>query len=199
MVHFEENDRVVVTGCNYRGNTIGQHGTVMNIYWHDTESKIAVKLDTKSNEKSQYGYFYYSPNQLKKEKSTMGKTKMDGKYCIARVCFLDGDKSIDCACYEADVDVNDKVLIKTASHGFAVATVTTFVENKGQDIYREVICKLSFDAYEKRIEQRIHRAELMKQMAKRAEELKELTLFETLAKADPGMAELLKEYKETEI
>lgn len=193
---FKVGDRVVVLDDRYKRKTIGLHGTVRAVS-HDRMWSIAVELDGKENTRSTYGHFYYLVSQLKKEDSEMSKAKMDGKYRIARVGFIDysGGATIECACYDDSVEVNDKVLVKTASHGFSAAAVISFVEDNGQDLYREIVCKLSFDAYEERLERRIRKAELMQQMAKRAEKLKELTLFETLAKADPAMAELLRNYK----
>ena len=124
---------------------------------------------------------------------------MEGNYRIALIKFLDGtntNKAYEYACYNNNLAVNDKVVVKSAHHGFGVGVITGFAENVGQEITREVVGWVDFKPYETRVEARKRRDELRKEMAKRAAKLQELTLYATLAKEDTEMSELLKEYEE---
>ena len=124
--------------------------------------------------------------------------RLEGNFRIAIINFLEGtntEKGYEYACYDDDIHENDKVVVRSAHHGFGIGYVSCFIENHGQDVYREIVCKADFSAYNKRVEDRARKAELVKQMKKRSEELKEITLYETLAKADPEMAKLLEDYK----
>ena len=183
--------------------------------------QIALIFENKPNPRSQYGWFYIPEQCLKRIKvdsSTVTElttggviamnnnnkplTKMDGNYNVAIIKFLDNNGNVlpnspevEYACYDKSVEVEDLVVCRTAHHGITVGVVVgMFSKNEDRPIYREIIDKVNTADWKGRIETRRQRAELIKQMQRRADELKEISLFETLAKADPKMAELLREY-----
>lgn len=205
--------RVVIIRDDYNGKTVGMMGTIKSTYYQ----RLAIELDELANPRSSYNCFYYTESQVRptrhedftedftqqteKEYAQGGVIKMEkktGNYRIAIIHFMDGNnkqKGYEYACYDDLILEGDKVVVMSAHHGIGVAEVTAFVDNRGQDIYREIICRADFSAYEERVAKRAEQKELLKLMQKRSAELQELTLYETLAKADPEMAELLKQYK----
>lgn len=195
MAAVNNGDRVMVKSSKYREVKRGCIGTVMSVYL----SNIAVRLDDLTNNGSQYGYYYFNPNQIEKLTYERTKTTMDGNYRIALVKFIEGtntDKAYEYALYDNDINVNDNVVVKSAHHGLGIGTIVGFAENVGQDVTREIICKADFAAYNARLDARKRRDELRTSMAKRAAQMQEIAVYKVLAEADPDMAAMLKEYME---
>lgn len=187
-------DRVVLrTAGRYKALQAGLHGTVHSCY----EGSIAVKVDGYSNTRSSYGCFYFTQKQLEllKEDTNI----MEGNYRIADVQFIEGANKNEVyayACYDLSICVDDICVVKSAHHGFGIAKVVRIREKTNEEIIREIVCKVDFTAYDKRVSDRAKQAELKKLMADRASKLQELSMYELLAKSDPEMAELLNKYKE---
>lgn len=192
-------DRVRVKKSSYqRADLRGYVGTVRNNY----QGNVAVQLDEVHNEYSRLDCFYFKEKYL--EKITEGETVMnnkimDGDFRVALVRFeFDGtnaDKTYKYACYDKDIYVDDICVVKSANHGFGIARVVGLEPKTDEPITREIVCKADFTAFYTREAMRVQREKLMTKMAERAEQLKEISLYETLAKADPEMAEMLKTYK----
>lgn len=195
---FHIGDRVItLTNGKYRILNVGLIGTVRTAY----EGNIAVELDDAYNDRSSKGYFYFTEKQLKLLKGDY-ELKMEGNYRIADVQFIEGANKTEVyayACYDADVNVDDICVVKSAHHGFGIARVVRFREKTDEVITREIVCVADFHKFEAREEARKKRAELKKTMAKRASALQEIAMYEMLAKDDPEMADLLRNYKELEI
>lgn len=191
-------DRIItLTNGKYRTLDVGMTGTVRTTY----EGSIAVKLDDAYNDRSSRGYFYFTEKQLKLLKGE-DELKMEGNYRIADVQFIEGANKSEVyayACYDEDVNIDDICVVKSAHHGFGIARVVRFREKTDEVITREIVCVADFHKFEAREMAREKRAELKKTMAKRASALQELAMYEMLAKSDPEMAELLKNYKELEV
>lgn len=188
-------DRVrIKNSVKYGGRVNGLIGTVRSIYL----TSVGVAVDDFYNKQSDYGWYYFTSKQLEKL-TDEGVIKMDGNYRIALIKFLDGqntDKAYEYACYDNLLATNDKVVVKSAHHGYGVGIITDFVENVGQDVIREIICYADFSRYENRIAARKRRDELRKEMAKKAAQMQEIALYKMLAQDDPAMADLVKEYTE---
>ena len=195
---FSIGDRVMIlTNGRYRTIDVGMIGTVRTTYG----GNIAVKLDDAYNDRSSRGYFYFTEKQLVLLEGDY-ELKMEGNYRIADVQFIEGANKTEVyayACYDEDVNVDDICVVKSAHHGFGLAKVIRFREKTDEVITREVVCKGDFSKFEAREEARKMRNELKKTMAKRASALQELAMYEMLAKSDPEMADLLRNYKEVEV
>lgn len=190
---FSIGDRVKVLADNYKDRTVGLVGTVRSVY----DGSIAVNLDGLTNTRSSYGCYYYKAKQLEFLKGEMNI--MDGIYRVALVNFLEGSNrttDYEYACYDDSICEGDTCVVKTAHHGFALATVRAFAEASTNPVTREIVCRADFSAYNERVERRERSAKLMQEMKKRAAAAQEILIYRQLAAQDPAMAELLKEYEQ---
>lgn len=122
-----------------------------------------------------------------------------GNYRIAIVNFLKGSnttKGYSFALFDSSIMVNDIVLCDT-SVGYQVAKVIDIVEQldyNGADVTKEIICKVDFSNFQKRIEERKRKVELKAKMDAMVKDDKELMLYQMLAEKNPVMKEMLDEY-----
>ena len=194
---YTRGDRIVVIrGGTYKNVPQGAIGTVRNEY----QGNIAVVIDGIDNPRSSYNCFYFTTRCIKliteKEKNIM-----EGNYRIAQVKFLEGnntDKTYPYACYDLSMTAGDICVVKSAHHGMGIAQIAEIGPKTDQEITREIICKCDFSEYNKRMAIRKRKAELVKLMHSRADELREIALFKALAANDEGMAAMLNEYSELE-
>ena len=104
-------------------------------------------------------------------------------------------------------DKYDNVLVSGANHTVLmikdIITPEEAREKCEKDITEEFICKVDFDRYNKRVEERKEAAErkkeadkIKKQMDKMVEEMDKNKMYESYAKFNPELAEKLKAYKE---
>ena len=104
-------------------------------------------------------------------------------------------------------DKYDNVLVSGSNHTVLmikdIITPEEAREKCEKDITEEVICKVDFDRYNKRVEERKEAAErkkeadkIKKQMDKMVEEMDKNKMYESYAKFNPELAEKLKAYKE---
>lgn len=122
-----------------------------------------------------------------------------GNYRIAIVNFLKGSnttKGYSFALFDWSIMVDDIVLCDT-SVGYQVAKVIDIVEQldyNGADVTKEIICKVDFTNFQKRIEERKRKVELKAKMDAMVKDDKELMLYQMLAEKNPVMKEMLDEY-----
>ena len=122
-----------------------------------------------------------------------------GNYRIAIVNFLKGSnttKGYSFALFDSSIVVDDIVLCDT-SVGYQVAKVIDIVEQlnyNGADVTKEIICKVDFSNFQKRIEERKRKVELKAKMDAMVKDDKELMLYQMLAEKNPVMKEMLDEY-----
>lgn len=104
-------------------------------------------------------------------------------------------------------DKYDNVLVSGANHTVLmikdIITPEEAREKFEKDITAEVICKVDFDRYNKRVEERKEAAErkkeadkIKKQMDKMVEEMDKNKMYESYARFNPELAKKLKAYKE---
>ena len=104
-------------------------------------------------------------------------------------------------------DKYDNVLVSGANHTVLmikdIITPEEAREKCEKDITAEVICKVDFDRYNKRVEERKEAAErkkeadkIKKQMDKMVEEMDKNKMYESYARFNPELAKKLKAYKE---
>lgn len=191
---FEIGDRVrVISDCK----TQGKVGTITN-YEENQYSRlrwVTVQLD---------GYekkFVYNELSLIREDESEAHNIMalTGNFKIARVQFLDGynkDKIYNFALFDNDVVEGDWVLCDTQS-GYNVAKVVGIedVESVSVAATKEVVCKVDFSKFEHRKEVRKQKVELKAKLDKAIRENQDLVLYETVAKSNTQVAELLAKYK----
>lgn len=201
---FKCGDRVKVAFNHYKSvDLIGVVGTVKLPYYG--KERVGVELDNFYNQNSSYGYYYFAESQL--EKLSKGEShimndnalKIDGNYRVAHVQFVEGTntrKTYAYACYDDCICEGDVCVVKSAHHGFGIAVVKDIVPKTDEEMSREIICKVDFSAYNNRVENRKMRAKVKEEMAKRAEALQEIALYEMLSKTDPEMKDMLEAYKE---
>lgn len=122
-----------------------------------------------------------------------------GNYRIAIVNFLKGSnttKGYLFALFDSSITVDDIVFCDT-SVGYQVAKVIDIVEQldyNGADVTKEIICKVDFSNFQKRIEERKRKVELKAKMDAMVKDDKELMLYQMLAEKNPVMKEMLDEY-----
>ena len=193
----------VLQSCRYGAKYTWCYGTIQAAWGPDS---IAVDIDFHVNKDSQYGYFYFKSSELEfikenKEAETAkeGEEKMEKltKYAnVAEVHFLEifNPSTIECANYDCALSVNDICVVMTKHAGMALAQVTAIREHTDADLFSEVVARLDVSAYESRVEHRKKSAELKDKMQARAKQLQDVVLYQTLAKEDPEMAAMLKEF-----
>lgn len=191
---FSIGDHVEVlnSGC-YKKVCVGDTGTVRSVY----ANNLRVAIDDKVNTASQYGHFYFKPDQIKllSEKETI---IMTGNYRIAEVQFIEGsntNQKYSYACYDHSIVEGDICVVKTVHHGLSIARVTGFITSD-EELTREIVCKADFTEYNKRVEARKRMAELKDLMNTRAKRLQDVALFKMLAKEDADMAAMISEYEQ---
>ena len=116
---------------------------------------------------------------------------------VAEVSFLNDNtafRTFEYANYEPDLAVGDLVVVKSAHHGMGLAEVIDIKERTSNDLYREIVAKVDTAGYNKRVDQREKAAELKAKMQERAKQLQDIVLYQTLAKEDPEMAQLLGDF-----
>lgn len=199
---FEVGARVKVVGqrkyCIEK--LVGLVGTVKTNY----SNSIAVLLDTITNERSSYGYFYFKPselvaveendNEITEEKNMNAITNYLN---IARVTYVNDRKSPVCqyANFDPDLKEGDYCVVVNEVGQFMVAKVFEIEDERDNEMFREVVTKIDATAWEDRLDARAKAADLKAKMEARAKQLQDIALYQMLAKDDPEMAELLQEYQ----
>jgi hypothetical protein len=191
---FEIGDRVrVISDCK----TQGKVGIVTN-YNESEYSRIrwvTVQLDGCENK-----HIYNEMSLIKEDESEVHNiVALTGNFKIARVQFLYGynkDKIYNFALFDNDIVEGDFVLCDT-QNGYHVAKVVGIedVESSGVAVTKEIVCKVDFSKFERRKEVRKQKVELKTKLDKAIRENQDLILYETVAKSNAQVAELLAQYK----
>lgn len=117
---------------------------------------------------------------------------------IAEVQSIRADDPLhvcECANYDPDLAVEDICIVATERQGLMIAEVLNIKTIPSlAPVRHEIVGKVDTTAYSARIEQRKKLAELKAKMQERAKKLQDIVLYQTLAKDDPEMAQLLSEY-----
>ena len=194
--------RVRVKWCDKykRYKVRGCYGTIEAVY-----SYVAVKLDGLHNDSSATGDFYFYKKHLEiiedenMEENTMAiNTNHITNYLnTAKIHFLDdanANRTYDYANYIPDLNPGDMCVVMSAQHGMGVAKVEEIVWENDIPLSREIVCTIDTTAYDYRVETRKKAAELKQKMQERAKKLQDIVLYQTLAKEDPEMAQLLADF-----
>ena len=202
---LKNGDRVVVQPHSEYGDRYANCvGTVCSSdAYISVGAKVAVQLDNHTNNASKYGWFYFSHKNLKLEETTMVNpndtfmTKED--YDIVEVEFCDSMTLCDVA-YFGEEDITDKyVVVKTASHGFAVAKVRNYTAHRGHGARvsrpREIVCAIDISSYRQRCDMRINLAALEARMQQRCAALQDIQMYQAMAAIDPELARMFDQYK----
>lgn len=197
--------RIIGPG-HYKSRCLGEIGTIRAVWSLDN---IAVRLDDLTNAASKEGYFYFKSTELEfidnennetanaADKGEKNMQKLTNYINIAEMEFLnekDPFRTYEYANYDPDLKQGDLCVVMTAHHGMALAAVVEIKETTENDVEREIVARVDTAEYDKRVERRKKAADCKKQMQERAKALQDLVLYQTLAKDDPEMAQLLKEY-----
>lgn len=129
-----------------------------------------------------------------------------GKYKVALVNFLRGTnatKDYAFALFDTypATNVGELVLCDT-SNGYQVAKIVKIVpkeEYSGVNVTKEIICKVDFSMFEKRITERQRKKELKAKMNALVADDKEMMLYKVLAEKNPEMAAMLNEYTQLDV
>lgn len=187
--HSDKYRRYSVKGC---------YGTIMTWYGN---TNIAVKLDELKNQGSSYGYFYFEKNELEiienenMEETTMAiiNNSITNYLNTAKVVKSDG-RTYCFANYILDLNPGDSCVVVSTNHDMTVAVVAEIIHENNDPMSGEVVCKIDTADYKARVETRKKAAELKQKMQERAKQLRDIVLYQTLAKDDPEMAQLLADY-----
>lgn len=199
--------RIIENSTYHRGDLIGAAGTVRS-YWGS--AGIGVKLDFYTNDNSKYGYFYFKISELEfidepKTNTEKGETQMPkitNYLNIAKIEFLDEQtafRTFDYANFDPKLQAGDLCVVMTAHHGMALANVVEIEASKGEPLQREIVARVDMMDYYIRADLRKRAAELKAKMQERAKQLQDLVLYQTLAKEDPEMAQLLQDFKDLNV
>lgn len=187
---FEMGDRVqVISDCQ----SYGEYGTVIDyIQAAYCSNCVRVRVELDSGHIKKY-------NELSLKKVGNVEMALTGNFKVARVQFIDGynkDKTYNFALFDNNISEGDFVLCDT-QQGYNVAKVVGIenVENGGVAVTKEIVCKVDFSVYEHRKEVRKQKAALKTQLDKAIRENQDLVLYETVAKSNTQVAELLDKYK----
>ena len=212
-MRFDIGDKVIICkiplgargNIKYNDLEIDLCGTVQ----YASRGNFGVKIDNKYNHSSAKGLYYFKYGELQlleenKQNNIYSKgdnnMKMTGNYRVAKVRLLGQDttKRYAFALFDNNVNVGDTVLCDTQC-GYNVAIVDEIIskdEYVGTDITREIVCKVDFTAYNKRVNDRKRVAELKKDMDKKVKELQGLELYKMMAEKSPELKAMLSEYEE---
>lgn len=160
---------------------------------------IGIKFENIENPASSYGVFWFSEQYIEILESEDEQIMFDN--CkIAGVKFLDGsntDREYFYALYDDSIEIGDLVVAKTGHHGFALVKISSIEEYKPNIIAhsREIICKVDMTAYNERQAKAAKIKSLKVEMDKKVMELQQTAIYELLAEKDPGLKQMLEEYK----
>lgn len=208
---LQEGARVIIldNSHSYDGAFAGKTGTIVRLGYRteNGEYVMGVKIDGKINFSSSYKAFWFAPNEIKaldNNNTLLEETIMFGNYKRAGIKFLDSYKysqsniEYQYALYDENIGVGDTVVVKTANHGFALATVAT-VSDEGLDLVkkgREIVAKVDFTTYTERHNRIEKMAAIKAKLDKKVKELQNFAVYEMLAEKNDEMKQMLSEYKD---
>jgi hypothetical protein len=189
----------VINGAKYGTKYLDKIGVIENTSCGNTV--FGVRLDGYANPRSSKGLFWFSVDEIEfieSEENVM--LNPNENFTVAGVKFLDGDNK-DKEYYYAlfdEYDVGDLVVVQTGHHGLALAEIvsTGWASKDKVKCSREIVTRVSMDAFYARQEKRKALAQLKADMDKKVKELQETALYELLAEKDPALRTMLAEYKQ---
>lgn len=161
-----------------------------------------VRIQGRKNKYTDDGAFIFTEKYLSKIETTEGGNKMLLKgYKVVGVEFDSlENKTYYFASYEKGLKKGDIVCVHTR-YGFRAATISALdvdereVNNIGQKVTEQVVCKINTKAYEDRVRQAERIQELEKVLDQKLKDAQKLAIFEMFSKNDEEFAKLLSEYK----
>lgn len=92
------------------------------------------------------------------------------------------------------VEIDDIVVVDT-QFGLAIGIVNNIYNDDSINAKKQVVCRCDMTKFKERLYLEEQRKEIKRKIEKKAKSLQKLAIYETLAKEDDEMAELLKLYK----
>lgn len=205
MGKFKKGQKVLILGPDrgHREDLKGKIGTVYD-FFTCREGVTAVRIQGEYNPRSSHNVFYFEDRFLrlvKAEETNISEEDiiMLNHSSVVTVSIINNGQwsGRNCACYGLDLKENDLCVVNIPGEGLFVASVDAVhaPETVKEPLTAEVVDKVDETAYNARVEQRKLEKELKAKMAERAKKLQDIVLFETLAKSDPEMQQLLDQYK----
>lgn len=194
----------VIRQSKYRNTKlIGEIGIAKSSY---NGGSIPVEFAHHVNPASSYGYYYFKYGELEivKEENIMEETTMNtitNYFNLAKIQFLSESTPSDFyyANFDTSLVVGDTCVAKYPNtrnvESFGVAKVVAILDQQDIETSREIVSKVDMKPYEERVAARARAAELKTKMQERAKKLQDIALYQMLAKEDPEMAELLRNYQ----
>lgn len=205
MGKFTKGQKVLILGPDrsHRTDLEGKIGTV-HLYLTCHEGVTAVAIPGEHNPRSSHNVFYFEDRFLrlvKAEETNISEedTIMLNHSSVVTVSIINNGQwtGKNCACYGLDLKENDLCVVNIPGAGLFVASVDAVhaPETVKEPLTAEVVDKVDETAFKARVEQRKLEKELKAKMAERAKKLQDIVLYETLAKSDPEMQQLLDQFK----
>ena len=207
---FQEGDVIIVSdsALEYKQRYIGKTGIVESTFrTHDKIVMYGVRFENLRNPISSKGLFWFRARSLSYHHEDIScpliieseEIPMFENYVAAEIQFLDNHNTRYYYALYEDIPVNTTVVVKTGSHGFALAKITDILtdpEAKKNVIKgRQVVCPVDFSAYNARKEALKRADELKKQMDAKLREAQTLAIYEMFAEKDPALKAMLDEFK----
>ena len=190
---------------SYHGQYIGCEGEVVRIP-ASTEKVLAratgvsltigVKLDGKYNGRSQYGCYWFRPDELTITEMENNKMLLLKGYKIAQV-DVEGYGYQYVAHYEEVLEEGDRVVVANDDYHCGVV-INTFSDGACMNCTPkfQVVCKVDDTAFCVRIDRAKRAVELERKLKTAVADYQQIALYEMLAEKSPEIAALLSELKE---
>lgn len=205
LARFKEGTRVrVKTRKKYVSEGVPSRlGTVCKI----SRSSLGVKLDDLYNSRSEYGCYWFTPYDLElvendnENTKENNMTKITNYLNVAKIKFAKPDGTAygtehSIANFDAALQIDDVCVVDDFDGEMRLARVIDILPCNDLDVHHEVIARIDTAAYDARVATRKKAAELKAKMEERAKQLQDIALYQMLAKDDPDMAALVKEYQD---
>lgn len=156
---------------------------------------IGVLLDNKYNERSQYGCYWFKPEELvviTEEENNMLLLK---PYYLAEV-HVEGYGDQHVAHYEGALEIGDNVVVSKGGEYFTGIVKNVYgVGSKNLVPKFQVVCKIDDSAYLDRCARAKRARELEDQLQSAIKDYQQMALFELMAEKSPTIAKMLEELK----
>ena len=210
---FKDGDLIIVSehSHEYKQKYIGKYGTVEYIFRKaDNKYVYGVRFEKLRNPMSQKGLFWFEARSLDHQSNNILKIEseeipMFENYIVAKIQFLDNPVPVySFALYDPNIVAGDIVVVRTGSHGFALAKIHEVIETGFENFAeekakvtkgRQVVCRVDFSAYYARQEALKKASELQKQMDAKLREAQTMHIYEMFAEKDSALKAMLDEFK----
>lgn len=194
---------------SYYGQYIGCEGEVVRIPQSTAKAMareaeisltIGVKLDGKYNERSQYGCYWFKPEELyviTEEEKENNKMLLLKGYKIAQVA-IEGYENQYVAHYEETLEEGDKVVVAKNDDEYSCGVVTAVFDEAHMNYKPKfvIVSKIDDTAHWIRLDRARKALRLEQQLKTAVADYQQIALYEMLAEKSPEIAALLKELKE---